>query len=224
MTVENHHFKNGKINYKYYKWQFSKNIYVSLLNINISKPIFWVDIGHDSWRMHPRREPWPHMEPEARSLLVFTSGGPRNRSVLGRSPRPKEVDFAYVCICFPRKNEESHWEGMEMDGNGWKWMEMDGNGCVGTRWDKANREVQNIFLTKNREVVLSSHKYICDICDTILWFSNFGGFCLLRPKVDPLGDPKACLISYCGCHCVHIAWIKYDQISSSMFKNATVLN
>lgn len=25
-------------------------------------------------RMHPRREPWPHMAPEARSLLVFTSG------------------------------------------------------------------------------------------------------------------------------------------------------
>ena len=61
------------------------------------------------------------------------------------------------------------------------------------------------------------------ISDTILWFSNFGGFCLPRPQVDPLGDPKAQRI-YCGCHCVHIAWIIMDQISPSMSKskNATV--
>jgi hypothetical protein len=65
------------------------------------------------------------MAPEARSLLVFTSGGPRNMSVhVGpRSPRPKEVDFAYVCIVFlgkMRKVTERGWKWMEMDGNGWK--------------------------------------------------------------------------------------------------------
>jgi len=57
-------------------------------------------------------------------------------------PRPKEVDFAYVCIVFlgkMRKVTERGWKWMEMDGNGWKektkvWI------C-----NKANRAVQNMF-------------------------------------------------------------------------------